>query len=215
MTNYLRFTLLMLLLFAGVGSASATVTLQFSQGGIGATNFSNSSGVATNGMSWGIVVDTTGNGFSSGNYDALASSIASSQALSVGSVLGDDYFVPSGLQTQTLGAPFFSGAEAGIGGITNIASLALTNGISSGDAFAILWFETNSGSDGAKYGFFTDPSFTIPADGNTTPFTTPFVGADPTRSANLTFGGTAAPEPSRTVLAFFGLAMVGLRRRRR
>ena len=91
-----------LCLFFGIASqASATVTFQFSlpfSGGI-ASNLANASGVVTNGMRWGIIIDTAGNGFANAaaNYDAYAPGVGTAGFLSVGGTVTDDYFIPGTL----------------------------------------------------------------------------------------------------------------------
>ena len=107
----------------------------------------------------------------------------------------------------------------GAGGITALANIfsSYPAGVGAGDAFKIIWFETTPAL-GTNYGTFGDAQFTLPPDSNTQSYATVFdsgTSVDAAKPASLTFGGTAAPEPSRTVLAFLGLAMVGLRRRRR
>ena len=198
-------------------SSQAATSLQFSKSPTGATGFANAAGTATNGMLWGIVIDTAGDGFDSGQYDAFNS--GASGFMNTGGGASDDYYYFTGVSTATLGAPFFSGGEAGAGGISTANNVPNSAngiaGIDDGDAFAIIWFATSTSADGDAYGMFTNGAFSLTSSALPVDYSAPFVGADPTRSANLTFGGTAAPEPSRTVLAFFGLAMVGLRRRRR
>ena len=193
-------------------AAHSAVTLQFSQGGKGATGFSNAAGTPTNGMRWGIVIDTSGNGFGDGTYDSIT--LGSNGFVNANGSATDDYFVDTGLLTQSIGAPFFAGVEAGAGAITTTNTVpdpGTVTGLTAGDAFGIIWFDSNSGADGAKYGFFTSASFQMPGAGAVTSFSDAFAGADPSRSASLTFG--AVPEPSRIVL--LGLAGLGLMIRRR
>jgi hypothetical protein len=203
-----------------VGSAQATVTLQFSQGGKGATGFANSSGVVTNGMSWGIIVDTSGNGFSATAYDLFTTGANTNQILSAGGMAPEDYYVASGLQTQTIGAPFFAGVEAGSGAITSIANVPFGSisglSIDQNDKYQIVWFETTPATSGARYGVFSDVGLVIPADGGTTSFSSVFTGADPVRTANLTIGsgGAPIPEPSRTLLTGIGAIALIARRKR-
>jgi len=204
------------LCLAFLGNANATTTLQFSLSPNGATNFANSSGVATNGMLWGVVIDSSGNGFSSTAYDSFNSN--SSGFLSTGGSATDDYYFFTNTSTQSAGLPFFSGVEAGNGAITTANNVPTTgdgvSGVASGDAFALIWFESSTANNGNRYGMFTNPAFTLQASGIVN-YSAVFTGSDPIRSANLTIGGAGPiPEPSRVMLLGFGLAGLFFRRRR-
>jgi hypothetical protein len=191
----------------------ATVTLQFSQSGVArATGFADHLGNPTNGMAWGIIVDGSGNGFQAGTYDVFSSS--TSGFLSVGGLQTDDYFVTSGLFTSALSATGTDpGGDGGITSISNIFS-SYPSGIGSGDAFRLVWFESTP-AEGSYYGTFGDPSFTLPADGNTTSYASVFTGStsDPAKAAAHQFGTSVIPEPSRMLL--LGMALTGLLFRRR
>lgn len=192
----------------------ATTTLQFSVSPNGATGFSNTAGVATDGMLWGILIDSGGNGFNQGSYDAFNS--GASGFLSVGGTLTDDYYFFTSTATSTLGAPFFAGVEAGAGGITSVSGVPSTGdgitGVAGSDPFGLIWFESSNALAGSKYGFFTTGTFLLPASGVSN-FSSVFAGADPNRSTTFTF--SAVPEPSVCVLGMFGVAVVVFRRRRR
>jgi hypothetical protein len=184
---------------------------------------SNQSGVATNGLVWGIVVDGSGNGLSTASAYNVPSFVAGSStilSLAAGNVATDDilYISTSGLTADTSGSTEGNGTTfGGVGGIYDLASLALTNGVGTGDKFYVVWF------DGSKAGTLTDPSFVIPSDGFTVALADPFVGVDPNRSAGLAYIGTSgtstgagltfAPEPSSALLGAIGA--LGLLRRRR
>ena len=87
------------------------------------------------------------------------------------------------------------------------------NGIGTGDAFRIIWFDTTvtggTALAGQEYGTLENAAFLIPGDGATVPFTTLFAGADPLKQMTHTF----VPEPSAALLGLLGVA--GLLRRRR
>jgi len=213
------------LCFAAV-PARASVTLQFSQVGVGrATGFANSSGVATNGMRWGIVVDTLANGISGAGptmYDP-GFDLSTAGFLMVNNVLTDDYYVPA-ISTIDLVTPLVTSFQSGTGGdvggnggITAIGNVPFGGGtgISTGDPFGIIWFESGSGI-GNSYGVLENQSvsaeFDIPADGNTTSFASTYftaVNPDAIKPANLML----TPEPSRFLL--LGLGGIGLLLRRR
>lgn len=205
-------------LLAKLGSAATTV--QFYEpyfGGI-VDNLANASGVATNGMRWGIIVDTTGNGFSNSgtSYEPYTAGVTTAGFFNANGGVTDDYFIPGGLTVDAstiYPAGDFGGTTPGSGSIVEDIVVGYSNGISTNDKFALIWFSSNSSSEGAKYGFFADNSFVLPADsGSTVSYGTPFQGTDPIRTANNTF--TAVPEPSRIALMGLGLAGLFFRRRR-
>ena len=217
----MKYTFLLsgLLSLALVGAVKAASTLQISKPIAGniASGFANAAGTPTNGMYWGIVVDTGNNGFSGsgGSYDSMALGAQSNAAMSFGGGASDDYFVYGGSTSDSTGVPEAGFVTSGgAGTITNIA-VTYNNGIASGQSFALIWFASNSSAEGDKYGFFTDASLTMPADGQAAvPRDSAFAGNDAPRTASNTFGGALAPEPSRMMLALFGIGLVGLRRRR-
>jgi hypothetical protein len=208
------------------GSAMATVTLQFSQTNVArATGFGDRNGVAQNGMAWGIIVDSAGNGFAgasvSTTYDLFSSGTTSGSGiqLTVGGVQTDDYYVSNASTTLNLTPTGSAGGTdpGGAGGITSLASIFSTypSGVAAGDAFSIIWFDTSPNANGTYYGMMADASFTLPPDGNTTSYASVFAGttADPVKTAQFQFG-VAIPEPSRALLAGFGLLGFLMRRRR-
>ena len=206
------FALAALSLLFVTATSQATVTLQFSQTSVGrATGFANSAGTITNGMNWGVLIDGSGNGFSA-SYDAPTSA-STSGFLFNNNVATDDYFVTTGLLTTTQTA---TGTDpGGAGGISSLANIfaSYPSGIGAGDAFRIIWFD-GAPAAGSSYGLFSDASFTLPADGNTTSYASVFSGstADPAKPANLTFN--SIPEPSRALLFGFGALGLMFRRRR-
>lgn len=200
-------------------SLYATTTLRFSVTGTArATGFSDNLGVAgVDGMRWGIVIDTQGNGFQGGAYDLFDSSI--SGFLGASSSATDDYFFIPGTPPTTSTLAGTGSDPGGSGGITSMVGApngtdGLIAGVTTGDPFAIIWFATTPNADGTYYGLMTDASFLLPASGSFVDFVAPFTGssADPIKPASYQFA--SVPEPSRSVLALLGLGLVLLRRRR-
>lgn len=223
--------LLPILLVSGlIGSKSfADTTIQFYEpysNGI-VDNLANASGVAANGMRWGVIVSTTNATFAgsgplaANNYDAYAAGSNAAGFLSVGGVVTDDYYIPGALTVD--GSLLFPGGDngdtPGNGSILNDIAVAYTNGISNGDRFALVWFASagNASTAGSKYGFIEDASFVLPSDtGASVGYTTPFVGADALHTATNTFQSVGAtPEPSRALLVGIGALGLVVRRRRR
>jgi len=198
-----------------IQTAQATVTLQFASGTAKLTNLANASNVVTNGMIWGVVIDTAGDGFDSitgpGYYDGFTVPAAGSSAsMIVNGLASDDLFFRDDnvSLTQNIG-----GTDGGDGGITTVDNVPFH----SGRNFAIIWMPTN-GANGSAYGFLTNGGLTMPTiDGSPQSYASLFSGADPSRPANLTFGSGAGPvpEPSRMMLLGFGLVGLITRRRRK
>jgi len=208
--------------------AKASVTLQFSNFGtnVYASGFANNAGAATDGMYWGIVVDTAKNGFAGNGatgYSAFATPTTAG-FLSFNGVATDDYFVPASSFAQ-----FFQTADAtgaGNGGHGTIAdttpgNINLTGALAgaSSDPFSLIWFNntTQSASMGAGqfYGMYAPANFVLPNDTQTVDFSaTNFSGANVVRSANLAFT-SAVPEPSTSLLALLGGMGLMMRRRRK
>jgi hypothetical protein len=209
------------------GQVSATTTLAFSVVGTNrATGFADASGAAANGMRWGLVIDTAGDGFDNTllntTYDAFsigASGFIVTSLNGVSQGASDDYFfTPASLPTtNTLGATGID--PGGVGGIVSAAGApngtdGIIPGVTTNDKFSIIWFSPNATAAGTNYGMFTDASFLLPASGTTVNMNAPFLGAsaDALKPANLTF--TNIPEPSRLMLVAFGLVGLVVRRRR-
>lgn len=217
----MKFKILLALAFVSATQFSgAATTIQFYEpyfGGI-ADNLANAAGVATNGMRWGIVVDTTGNGFSNAatDYNPYAGGVTTAGFFGAAGSLTDDYYIPGALTVDgsTL-YPFgdFGGSTPGNGSIVDDIAVNYTNGISANDKFALIWFSSNTAGEGDKYGFFTDVSFVLPADtGASVSYGLPFQGPDPLRVASSTF--QSVPEPSRLMLLGLGFFGLFFRRRR-
>jgi hypothetical protein len=215
-------------------SASATTTLQFSQTGIGVlAGLSNNAGLSgVNGMQWGIVYDTGGDGFggltfdSSGYLSAATGttgynvfSLASGFLSGNTSATNDYFYVPVVIPTTQNRAsisgvdPGGDGAVLSLTGAFNNSDAGKPAGLNTGDRFAIIWFEA-APVDGSYYGMFSPSVFQTPASGATLPLASNFTNgnvADPIQPASLQFG--AIPEPSRLVL--LGIGFIGLFARRR
>jgi hypothetical protein len=191
----------------------ATVSLQFSTASAKLTNIQNAAGDAAGGLRWGIVVSTTNASFDAGgaSYDGFTFPASGNMVTLANGTTGlatDDVFYWAGsLTTASAG-----GTDSGTNLIGTINGVPLTGGISTGDPFALMWFDSSATNDGDKYGFLTDASFVIPADSATIDYSGLFLGPDPVRLASNTLG--AVPEPSRFLLAGLGLLGLVMRRRR-
>lgn len=206
--------LLTVTLCAAAGSASAAISLEMSTlfGGNIASRFADASGVPTDTMNWGIVVDTgaTTGVFSIGSY--LPFNIATGGFLSTSAGVTDDYYYPASATTfNTSNNTESGGASGDHGTIGTITGVPYGNGtgIALNKQFGLIWFSAHSASaPGNKYGFFTDPALTIPSDGQDVVRSSPFVGDDPIRTADLTI----VPEPGTFGFVFIGVLGFGLRR---
>lgn len=204
-------------LMAGTSYGASTLQISNPFAGSIASGFANAAGVPTNGMQWGIIVDTTGNGFSGlgSSYDSMALGSTTNAFMSFGGLATDDYFVSSGSVTADSSAALESNfTQAGGNGTIGNIAVNYLNGISQGDSFALIWFSSNSAADGARYGFLNIgqvmPADNLPA----VDMSSPFAGADPARPASNTFGAVAIPEPSRLILLGLGFAGLIWRRKR-
>lgn len=221
----MKFKIIVLTSLLAAVSLHASTTLQLGSGGT-LTNLQTSGGNASSALVWGILVDTTGNGFQSGSYlpgftfsDTAA--LPGGQFLSTLSGITDDRLFISSNFFATAGT---ADGSTGLSKPTNILLSYSTDGVGAtgvnalgGQNIALVWFEslTKTGQqavDGDKYGFYTLP-FTSPSDqaGGNLPFGSNFVGPDTVRNASLVIG--AVPEPSVSLLGLVGL--VGVLRRRR
>lgn len=216
-----------------VVKVSATSTLQFSNVGR-LTGFSAHGDVdGTDGMRWGLVIDTARDGWAgmgtsgsanAAKYDAFDNSV--SQFLSVGGVVTTDYyFTPAALPTTSTQSALNLDL-GGVGGIVsavgvpNGTDVSRPAGFDTGDPFAVIWFDGAS-IDGNYYGLYsnfapTSPTgfeFILPASGSLVSYSSPFNSATPEaiKQANIQFG--SVPEPSRVML--LGLGGLGLVFRRR
>ncbi len=214
------------LAFGCAASSHATVTMGFNDAFDSAnptygivSNLANAAGVVTNGMQWGIIVDTGGDGFSNGaHYGAYAAGVTTAGFLSSNGAATNDYYIPgtTTVDATTSGYKEGNGTIPGNGSIlddltVNLGSVGATS-ISAGQSFALVWFATNTSGAGSSYGIVTDASFVLPADGaSSVEFGAPFGGNDATRPASFII----APEPSRLLLLAFGMVGLVMRRRRK
>lgn len=218
-----------LLAVCGLASSvyASTVAFMFSNGTSNVlSGFANSAGVATNGMRYGIVIDTAGNGFNAGAYTDFDTNVGG--FLSTLSGLTDDYFWsavgnppldphssvdPSGLTFDSTG---FSEAGGGVGGAGTVSDILKVpfgvNGITTNDVFQLIWFQSSTANAGDRYGMFSHSSFLIPGGGAFENLSGNFGTTDPIKPANFTI--QAIPEPSRAMLVGLGVLGMVFRRRR-
>lgn len=193
------------------GSAQGAVTLAFNAaffGGVN-SNFADASGVPSNDLSYGVVVDGNGDGWLSGYGGVIPSLNAAVELADLRGNPTDDVLYLAGDLTQDTSFMLEDDLETpgGVGGILGVA-FNYVGTTSPGDAYGIVWF------DGQSAGLLTDPEFVIPGDGSIVTHATVFEGPDPIRPATgLTFGVSIVPEPGIAMLG--GLGLIALLRRRR
>ena len=165
-----------------------------------------------------MLIDTNGKGFSEFSFSEGLSLTASASFGAAG-----DFVIPfSTTKVATQPVPSLPTLITLSGAFSNIP---LTDGVSSGDRFAIIVFSesTDVTKAGDTYTVWTDASWVIPADGqnigfNANPSGTQFRQFTASSSPFLTgvVTGEVIPEPS-SFAAFAGLAVLGAvatRRRR-
>lgn len=186
-------------------SANANVLLT-----VGTSGWGNSTTASTNGMTWGILVSSTGAAFDANTVSTLSAALlnfsipatptGASTPIQIGTT--GFYFAEAQAQTSSSGPPTFSNGYMGAD------SLNLTGSVGSGDPFGVLWFPTGTTTNGSAFGFQVPTGInTLPSDGSS--ITSGIV----TTPGLATY--TIAPEPSRAILAALGLGLISLRRRRR
>jgi hypothetical protein len=196
--------------YALVGICSGTVTLDFSAPANVFKGIANSSSTVSNGLAWGIVVDTQNNGFSE--------PFLSSAGLKVedGANFGNGYFFYNPLTEDGTQVTFTSGLPLGGAGAIDFNSFNVygdANPIAADQKFAVIWFgniATQKGSslpEGTFYGIATSASATLPSDTLSATYSASSFTTG--RNATLQF----VPEPSTALLGLLGLA--GLLRRKR
>lgn len=191
--------------------AEATVNLTFSNSTAKLTNLLDATGTVGSGLTWGIVIDTAGDGFDALNGTHYFAPDAGMPLPGTGTFLRDhtwaitdDYFYRATSSTQVL-----TGTDGGAGGITSLTSLPYGPGVEAGDSFAVIWFSTpNSAAAGDKYGLFWIPQFILPSDGSGANYAPNFPGPDPARPASNVLAGLlgqyqdiAVEQPAGTGLA--------------
>lgn len=182
--------------------SQATVTLQFSTFTEQAAGFQNGSGSPTDGMPFGIVVDTSGGATGFGALSSLNTFDISTNLAAIAPDLVYDFGGNAAPPTTTT-------AFGEVGAVTTLTNV---QDYSVNDPFAIIWFPDSNADSGSTFGFLTDPGFQIGSPGSTTDY-----------SALGVFSGTGSfeassnivPEPSAFALiaGCFGLALAMARRR--
>ena len=145
-------------------TAPATVTINIKTAGWGNNT------AASNGMAWGIVVDSDGNAtngdFSGAFLDALVEelpgfTLPGGADFSTPVLLFDEYYFVPARNTTTDSGP------AGEKGFMNDLGLILDSPVGSGDDYGLIWFSTGSGTLSASHYFGFQAMGTLPADGAT------------------------------------------------
>lgn len=201
----------------------AAVTLRFTNPALyRATNWLDSSGVSTTQMVWGIVVDTGGNGFRSGEYlPGFAYSSGSPgispppYTLQTESGATDDLLILSANLMGSVNTPS-DAATVGMNQITVLASIPYSPGNLEGAKYRVIWFDqtvlSGTGQYGTQYGMFELPVYnTMPPDSQSFDVSFSFVGADPPKTMTYQL----VPEPTATLLSSAGLISLLARRKRR
>ncbi len=199
----------LLLLLALAPLAPATVTLEFNNafaGGV-SSSLADAAGNVSNGLIWGIIIDTTGAGFSS-TYDPLPLTIGAKWTLTTDGAGNGNILITSIDLTQNTDLLFEEDftTPGGDGGITGIAGIFLEDGVDTSNPFRLVWFDPS----GTSAGYIDDPSFILPNDGDLAYYDGPFLGIDPVRPAT---GIALIPEPSALLIGSLGILTL-LRRRR-
>ncbi len=194
--------------------AAATVTFTFDQSGLR----NSVGGTATNGMSWGLLFDTDGDGFNLGSYDSFELTSSNYFEFTVGGVATGDVFVFAGDENSTTPPVTLFHPALGNGTITSIGPIKYSGptsapalSLAEGNQFGVIWFPTNMTSVGATYGFANNSDFIAPSDGSA--FNT-FLALN---TLDPLYTLTAVPEPGSSAMlsGMMAIAFCLSRRKRR
>lgn len=185
----------------GLIATSSAVTLQLSAFGAGGqVILGNGAGAATNGMSWGILVDTNANGFAD-----FSTVTTTGSAYSNGFLGGSDDFL---ILSSNLTAAF-----GGSNGSATQLQFNLGGDVTGDENYGIFWFSSVAAGAtiplGSSYGLITNPALVVPTS-NSAVINTTAIRSATVNSATQIFG---IPEPSSALLGALGA--LGLLRRRR
>jgi len=173
--------------------------------------FSDWNGDAINGMPFGVLIDSDGNGFEAGDYEGFDLNLDGQFLSTRFGETGDWYVRPTADSIQTTQfAPFL---DPGAGAISSFKiDPAIGEG---GDAIALIWFPDFAATGGLTYGVFTHEDLTLSLEPNGSVSLDAVV--DPGWAIYVFDGDVSTiPEPSMLV-ALVGLLAAGgsaLRRRR-
>lgn len=181
-------------------ATSHAATLQVSTPPFSLASVGNAGGVATNGLTWGVVVDTGANGF---GFDM---NFLAPLNLVDGFINGsDDYLYLSANTTTALGPS--NGVVTSV-----VANYDADAAVTGGQAYKLIWFDGVAAGgaldNGQSYGLSAATS-ALPAGNADLQQPAEFVGDNGAASNPI----TVVPEPSIALLG--GLGLLGLIRRRR
>jgi|GEM_PF-1585347 len=201
-------------------TAGAAVNLTFSSSNAKLTNLQNATGTASGGLTWGIVIDTAGNGFNALNgthYFEISPPPPFGSGVFLRDhtyALTDDYFLRASSDTLAV----LLGNDGGTNGVASI-SVPYAGPINAGDSFAIVWFSTPGSlatAAGQNYGLLWIPQFVLPPEGSGANFSQYFPGPDPVRLADHVLAGLlgeyqdiAIEQPAGTALSDGGSRSFG------
>ena len=180
----------------------SAVTTAFSEfGANNQTVLEDSNGIASNGLLWGILIDTGNNGFANLQESGLSTTNLSGNTYVGGS---DDYFILGDITTTS-----FSGA---IGSATTIFFELNGSDSSSlifgGEAFGILFSDDALLESGDSYGFYQSAD-TITNDNSSNEANNEF------RNSPLSQEFVYSPIPETSSVALLGLAGISFLTRRK
>ncbi len=199
-------------LFAALALSVTAAKASISLGG---NAFNNAPGISAGDVAY-FIVDINGTGFSSLSNASVPFSVGESLASVSAFGSGNYAFLPNNADVTGKKTATLLGSTVLLSG--GFASVALANGISTGDAFAAVVFSNSTTTALANdtYTVWTDPTWVIPADGSSLTFSTTSGAALKaiTSTATATFTGSIVPEPS-AFAALAGLAALGFAASRR